>query len=65
MTQRKADSIRKRLPNMTRKQLQETFILFYGAEMEHINYKDLAIATDSRIRSLIMSALYQFEYLAK
>ena len=65
MTQRKVDSIRKRLPNMTRKQLQETFILFYGAEMEHINYKDLAIATDSRIRSLIMSALYQFEYLAK
>lgn len=65
MTQRKVDSIRKRLPNMTRKQLQETFILFYSAEMEYINYKDLALATDSRIRSLIMSALYQYEYLAK
>ena len=65
MTQRKVDSIRKRLPNMSRKALQETFILFYANQMQETNYKDLALATDSRIRSLIMAALFEFEYLAK
>ena len=65
MTQRKVDSIRKRLPNMNRKKLQETFILLYADQMSQDNFKDLALATDSRIRSFIMSALYQFEYLAK
>jgi hypothetical protein len=65
MTQRKVDSIRKRLPSMTRKELQKTLILLFNCEMEEQDYKDLSLATDSRIRSNILYGLIRYEYLAK
>lgn len=65
MTQRKVDSIRKRLQNMTRKELQKTLVLLFSTEMTEQDYKDLNLATDSRIRINILYGLSRFEYLAK
>jgi hypothetical protein len=65
MTQRKVDLIRKKLSNMTRKELQKTFILLFNDEMIEQDFKDLNLATDSRIRINILYGLSRFEYLAK
>jgi len=65
MTQRKVDLIRKKLSNMTRKELQKTFIFLFNDEMIEQDFKDLNLATDSRIRINILYGLSRFEYLAK
>jgi hypothetical protein len=65
MTQRKVDLIRKKLSDMTRKELQKTFILLFNDEMIEQDFKDLNLATDSRIRINILYGLSRFEYLAK
>lgn len=65
MTQRQINSIRNRLPKMTRKELQKTLIFFFSSEMDEQDYKDLSLATDSRIRSNILYGLIRYEYLAK
>jgi hypothetical protein len=65
MTQRKVDLIRKKLSDMTRKELQKTFILLFNDEMIEQDFKDLNLATDSRIRINILYGLSRFEFLAK
>lgn len=65
MTQKKVESIRKRLQKMTRKELQKTLIMLFSNEMNEQDYKDLTLATDSRIRINILYGLSRFEYLAK
>ena len=50
---------------MTRKELQKTFIFLFNDEMIEQDFKDLNLATDSRIRINILYGLSRFEYLAK
>jgi hypothetical protein len=50
---------------MSRKELQKTVILLFSNEMNDQDYKDLSLATDSRIRINILYGLSRYEYLAK
>jgi hypothetical protein len=65
MTQKQVDTIRKRLPRMSRKSLLSTIFSLFNGELSTQDCEIIAKATDSKIRIEIMAKLMFMEYLAK
>lgn len=65
MTQKQIDTIRKRLPRMSRKSLLTTIFSLFKGELSQDDCESIAKATDSKIRVEIMAKLMYVEYLAK
>lgn len=65
MTQKQIDTIRKRLPRMSRKSLLSTIFSLFKGELSTDDCESIAKATDSKIRVEIMAKLMYVEYLAK
>lgn len=65
MTQKQINTIRKRLPRMSRKSLLSTIFSLFRGELSTEDCENIAKATDSKIRIEIMAKLLFIEYLAK
>lgn len=65
MTQKQIDTIRKKLPKMSRKSLLSTIFSLFIGELSTQDCENIAKATDSKIRIEIMAKLMYIEYLAK
>lgn len=65
MTQKQIDTIRKKLPKMSRKSLLSTIFSLFKGELSTQDCENIAKATDSKIRIEIMAKLMYIEYLAK